>query len=85
MSQEQKLSPEQVERFNSGLKMGQAVGSLSGSVVGLVLCAACPILPWAVGTVVLAQKGWEYGGKAGMSIMAYKGTKEMEFAAQEAE
>lgn len=78
----EQLTPEQKEHFNDGLKMGQAVGSVSGSIVGLIICAACPLLPWAVGTVVLAQKGWEYGGKAGMSIMAYKGIKDLEPAAE---
>jgi|GEM_PF-5941419 phage tail tape-measure protein len=83
MSDGKNLSAAEVEAFNAGLKMGQAVGSVIGCITGLVVSAAIPLLPWAVGTVVMGQKGWEYGGKAGMAVMEYKGSKDLELKHEE--
>ncbi len=78
VSADVKLSAEDIEKFNQGLKMGMAVGNVVGAFAALTVSVALPVVPWAVGTAVMAKKGWEYGAKAGAATMAYKGTRDMQ-------
>lgn len=51
--------------FESGLKMGTAIGGVVGAFAALTVSVALPIVPFAVGTVVLTKKGWEVGCQQG--------------------
>lgn len=75
--EDRQLTAAEIEAFNNGLKMGQAVGNVVGGFTALVVSAALPVVPWAVGTAVLAKQGWKWGGQAGMATMVYAGTKKL--------
>jgi hypothetical protein len=72
------LTAEEVAFYKAGLETGRMVGGVIGTLSSLIVCAAVPVIPWCVGTVVIAQKGWQTGSKIGMGAMAYRSAQSFE-------